>query len=318
MDKITTQSITNTKIFTNRHARLCVFAAYMEDHLVEDSLLYYLKEILKICDGIIFIADNPICKSELEKIRPYVIYAHFEKHNKYDFGSYAIGFDWLQNTEYYNSTKEILFANDSVFGPYRSLQDFISKKNATPNAEFFGATKSSFGWKTNESGKVDWTFEPHVQSYFFMVTSSVFTKPYFLSFMRSVVSQSSKLDVIIKYEIGLSTLLSRHGHNMLAYCDLNLAENPTIFFIEKNKKMFFIKKAMIGYSQTYKANQIFRNHGYPFQFFKNKVKLVNAKERVVLHFFLIFELYRLLKKHIPFVLTFISWIKERNSNNDLQ
>ena len=49
--------------------RVAVFASYSSNGTIADYVTYYLKGLKKVCDTIIFIADNPLLPKELEKIK---------------------------------------------------------------------------------------------------------------------------------------------------------------------------------------------------------------------------------------------------------
>ena len=50
--------------------RLCVFAHYDRDGLIEDYVLYYLQALKEVCYDIIFVSDCDIQATELEKLFP--------------------------------------------------------------------------------------------------------------------------------------------------------------------------------------------------------------------------------------------------------
>lgn len=52
---------------------------------------------------------------------------------------------------------------------------------------------------------------PHIQSYFVAFKKKVFLSEIFDNFMRSITFEENKRDVIIKYEIGLSEILTSNG-----------------------------------------------------------------------------------------------------------
>lgn len=56
--------------------RLAFFSFYDWDNIIDDYVIYYLKELKKTCD-VVFIADNVLSKKELEKIEKliYIKYA---------------------------------------------------------------------------------------------------------------------------------------------------------------------------------------------------------------------------------------------------
>ena len=49
--------------------RLVIFAGYDKDNIIDDYVVYYIKELRKIAD-IIYVSDCNMLESELEKISP--------------------------------------------------------------------------------------------------------------------------------------------------------------------------------------------------------------------------------------------------------
>lgn len=105
--------------------RICLFAGYDKTNIIQDYVVYYLKELSSVSD-VYYMADNEISESEKLKIIPYVKGAYGFHHKKYDFGSWQeliniIG--WEKILEY----DELILANDSVFGPVYPIKDFFNK-----------------------------------------------------------------------------------------------------------------------------------------------------------------------------------------------
>lgn len=48
--------------------RVCIFAHYDRDDIVDDYVIYYLKALQKICATIIFVSDCNLSKEEIKKI----------------------------------------------------------------------------------------------------------------------------------------------------------------------------------------------------------------------------------------------------------
>ena len=101
------------------HKRVAIFAFYSKKNIIDFEVIYYLKELRKYVDGIVFIADCELSKEEFNKISDLIIYSDCHRHKKYDFGSYSKGFQWLKQKDFFNEINEIIFCNDSVLGPYR-------------------------------------------------------------------------------------------------------------------------------------------------------------------------------------------------------
>lgn len=112
----------------NREIRKCaIFASYCKDETIPEYVVYYLKELSKIVDAIIFIADNGLKDhQEINKIIDYVEFAQFGKHNTFDFGSYKIGFEYLKSNNLLNNIDELYMTNDSCYGPVNGFENIIN------------------------------------------------------------------------------------------------------------------------------------------------------------------------------------------------
>ncbi len=248
MDETNLKSLIKTKSIENIpsiHRRYAVFASYTSNGIIGNDVVFYLRELNKITDGIVFIADNEINEEEAKKLDDLTIYYKFERHNEYDFGSYKRGFLYLKESGLLNNANEIIFANDSCYGPLKPLDKFIKKWEIENKPDFYGITVNNYGI---QYGKTTYTMvkNPHIQSYFFMVTKSIFEKDFFVNFMNSIKSENSKNSVIYKYEIGLSDEIKKNNFKIASYFIFkNEKENPTLIgkkLLYTIRNGFFIKK----------------------------------------------------------------------------
>lgn len=172
--------------------RAVIFAHYDKDNLVDDYVVYYLQALRKIANTIVFVSCNDLSEKERLKTGADIIIA--EPHREYDFGSYKRGVLALNTDDY----DEIIFANDSCYGPLYSLEPiFEQMSNKT---DFWGITCNKW---------FDSKVRPHIQSYFLVFGKKVFGE--LAGFLNSVKEEPEKKAVIEKYEIGLSEYLHAHG-----------------------------------------------------------------------------------------------------------
>ncbi len=225
--------------------RAAIFAHYDANGIVKDYVLYYIKELKKIADTIIFVScgnlKNQECISELtDKVIA-------QTHDEYDFGSYKRGFLYLK--PYLKDYDELIFANDSCYGPLYSLDEIFFQMDG---CDFWGITKNNFGYKKNTSHF--FIKRTHIQSYFIVFKKNIFTQEFFANFLESVKHQENKKLVISNYEIGLTELLTEKGYKyktfINGYPNIN---NVTILkwrqIIEKYN-MPFIKKSLFDLKNT--------------------------------------------------------------------
>jgi rhamnosyltransferase len=196
--------------------RAVVFAHYDKQNIIDDYVVYYLKALKEISDEIIFVS---CCESlDTGKIDDIVSKTIAEKHDEYDFGSYKRGYLYLK--ERLNEFDELVFVNDSCYGPFFPLKNVFDEMDKK-DCDFWGITKNNFGYK--KSRFKFFVKRPHIQSYFISFKKNVFTSKIFNNFMQSITVQKSKRDIISKYEIGLSELLYENYFKYDVY--INAFEN---------------------------------------------------------------------------------------------
>lgn len=227
--------------------RAAVFAHYDKDGTIKDYVLFYLQELKKIADTIIFVScnniKNPGC---LEGIVDKII---DKPHDEYDFGSYKRGFLFLQDK--LDEYDELIFANDSCYGPLYPLKNIFSEME-NKKCDFWGITKNNFGYK--KSIGHFFIKRPHIQSYFIVFKKEIFTKDFFADFISSIKHQENKKQIVSNYEIGLTELLVQNDYQyktfINAYENIN---NITILKwreIIKKYKMPFVKKSLFDLKNT--------------------------------------------------------------------
>ena len=106
--------------------RLAIFAGYDKDGIIDDYVIYYIKELKKIAD-IIYVSDCDIIESELEKISPYCIHMINGRHREYDFGSYKRGYLYARDNNLLNNYHYLIFCNDSMYGPFFEFEPIFEE-----------------------------------------------------------------------------------------------------------------------------------------------------------------------------------------------
>jgi lipopolysaccharide biosynthesis protein len=190
--------------------RLCLLAGYSETNTIEDYVVYYAQSLARYAD-VYYLADNDLPESEMRKLDAFVKGRWAVRHKKYDFGSWQelirkLG--WSQLEGY----ASLILTNDSNYGPVRDLSSLFETMDQS-GFDFWGVTKNNGVF-------------PHLQSYFLNFYKNVFSRGDFRRFFESVCEETSKVDVCVKYEIGLTKLLHLQGLSYGAYIDRDKLDVP--------------------------------------------------------------------------------------------
>lgn len=177
--------------------RTVVFASYSKQGIIADYILFYLRGLQEVADRIIFIADNEISAPEQEKLEGIVIYKECKRHGCYDFGSYRKGYEWAEKNGILNDTDELIFCNDSCYGPIMPFGEVFSKIEKT-ECDFWGMVESCVSMV-------------HLQSYYLVFKKQVFNSEAFRDFVFSFGKQESFDDYVTKYETNFTSHLCKAG-----------------------------------------------------------------------------------------------------------
>ena len=181
--------------------RLFLFAGYDKQGIIDDTLIHYLTALSALGD-IVLIMDCEVQDSQkLDQIKN-LLHTEFKHHGEYDFGSYKRGYMWAYDKKILGEYDWVYLVNDSVYGPLFDLAPALEKLESA-GTDLTGMT--SFFDK----------FVPkHVQSWFVGLSKKIASSPMIYDFMQSVKARSKKIEVICKYEVGLSRTILQHGFEM--------------------------------------------------------------------------------------------------------
>lgn len=226
-----------------------IFATYDKNSLISDNVIAYISELKKYNDYIVLVADNAINVKEINKIKNLVDYCCFIRHGEYDFGSYKRGYNFLKKQSFFNNLKNITFCNDSILYQNKSLKKYFIEQKKYP---FFGLTCNMYAFRIRPKNRIR-TKQPHIQSFFFSLNDGIFKTKWFYRFINSVKKQKIRSEIIIKYEVGLSDLIIKHGYELHSFYppNKNLVD-PCGYYLNINSpfkdECIFIKKNSSRYS----------------------------------------------------------------------
>ncbi len=191
----------------DKNKRVAIFASYNKDNKIADHVVYYLKALRKVVGDIIFVSDNEMEKGVTEKLSGIVSKAICHRHGTYDFGSYHIGYSWALEHNLLDEAEEMVFVNDSCYGPVFPFENVFDKMNDKP-CDFWGLTDS---YETAH----------HLLSFFFVFRRNVFTSMPFHNFVSGFVRQISREYYVDLYEKKFTEFLENNGFKSAVYIDID-------------------------------------------------------------------------------------------------
>src|SRR5258708_1033384 len=173
---------------------LCYFSGYTEFPDYPDYVFYFLKRIIEAGFEIIFISSGQIRDNTLERLQK-ICSVVIQKENKgADFGAWKAG---LSLTEYGKKSNMLLFANDSIPGPFFSLKPVLK--------EFLGNDLDLYGLTASVEGT------HHIQSSFLFISYKIFSSDTWQEFWNDLPCYPEKDNIINDYEVEFSKKILSAG-----------------------------------------------------------------------------------------------------------
>lgn len=212
--------------------RVCLFAAYDRDGIVDDYVVDYLTELSRHAD-VFYLADGVLDPGELDKIAGVTKGAWSVPHAAYDFGSFSMLARDLVGWDVLDAYDEVILANDSCY-LVRPLDDVFARMD-TIACDWWSlqATSMEHGESFDGDGEPiplaeakerfvgprKWTdvHYLHLSSYFLVYRRPVVSDPGFRFRLDTVSGQRDKMLVVHKYEVGISRYLMDAGFDFETY-----------------------------------------------------------------------------------------------------
>ncbi len=217
--------------------RVCIFAHYDKDNIVDDYVYYYLRELITVTQKLLFITVSNISKADIAKLETLNIEVIKRKNIGYDFYSYKIGIERLDLSFY----DELIICNDSTFGPIVSMKNIFDKMH-DEECDFWGIT---------DSEEIDY----HLQSYFIVFRKPILQSVIFIDFWNKLKILDDKHEIIKRYEVGISQILLKKNYNSQVYTKYPTNEYNNVTKLLKRlwENPYKIFKLLVSPSKYYTA-----------------------------------------------------------------
>jgi lipopolysaccharide biosynthesis protein len=176
--------------------RVAVFAHFDAQNEVKRYILHYLAALRAHCSRVIFVSVSKLPEQEQAKLRTLCDQVLLKNNRGFDFGMWKYALEHVDLA----SSDELLLVNSSVFGPITPLATVIERMSNDPCDV----------WAMTDNREHRW----HLQSYFLVFKTAALHSAAFQDFWHKVVEFHDKKQVILSYEIGLSTFMEEHGFRL--------------------------------------------------------------------------------------------------------
>lgn len=210
------------KLSTGDNKIICLLAHYNKDSVIPEWLYHYIKELKKSGCDIVIIISSPIVKNSCKnKLLAHEIGFIHRNNIGYDFGSWRTAIKALPTIQ--KNYKTVLFANDSVYGPFTELSKII---NNLENRNFDV-------WSLTNSLEI----QPHLQSYFWAISNNGLQGSFFNFFWKKYYRYySQRKTVINRYELKIKLIAEKQFYLKTGcYFDLEVFKNNEIYNTNPSK-----------------------------------------------------------------------------------
>jgi len=194
--------------------RALIYVHFDRDGIVDPHVEFALAQYRPHFDHTVFVSPSV---KELAPTQKSLVDSFVPRENiGYDFGSWRDGLQSLEADRY----EEIVFANDSVYGPLWS-PGAVLEFGRQRDLDFWGMVKSD----QSVSGSVA---SPHIQSWFFAARKRLIQSDAFQNFWLGVEPVGSKREIIQRFEVGLTETVVGGGYRVGAVYESKKSLNARI------------------------------------------------------------------------------------------
>jgi hypothetical protein len=256
--------------------RIAFFAGYDVDGIVDQYVVDYIAELSKFAD-VYYLADCFMKSGELEKLKRFTTQAWAFPHGGYDFGSHSklakdlVG--WAEVEKY----DELLIVNDSCYllSPLSGVFDKMidqeidwwglqatkgiamtrnKSENRFPNPLPMNLVTGELVSNYIKSSQFDF----HLGSYFLAFRTNVINDEGFRKRIENVVIETNKLNIVMKYEIGLTRYLLSKKYRFNTFVDFLYPFHPVYsnWYLSLQSAGFPLIKKYLFSNNHYKVQRL--------------------------------------------------------------
>lgn len=192
--------------------RLGIFQMNDSDGIVDDYILFLLKDIRPNLSELVIVVNGTLQSTEEKKLFEYTNKIFYRKNEGFDAGAYKQVIIEYLGLKYIREFSELLIFNDTFFGPFYPFH-FVFEKMGNKEVDFWGITlHGEYKRKGNYMPE-------HIQSYFLVIRREMLKSIYFEEFWRSLKDIKNFRQLVDEFETSFTVFFSNHGFRYAAYVE---------------------------------------------------------------------------------------------------
>jgi len=208
--------------------RLCIFSFYDGDGIVDDYVFYFLKEMGKHVDRILFYSNGPLSRDAEIALRELGHEVIQRPNVGLDVMAYKEG---LQRIDFDSDGRydEVLMANHTCYGPiypFTELFDAMEKRDC----DFWGITAHTETAPGSLIGAGRLSY--HINANFMAVRSKMLSSPIFREYWNAFSAEPGRDDAVTRHEATFTEYFTSRGFNSDTYLECRKYSRPDPALLE--------------------------------------------------------------------------------------
>lgn len=207
---------------SDKTRRLAIYVTYDKDGIIDDYIVFCILALKKLNASVVIVSNHVLSDKMREKAgcADYV----FEREDTgFDAGGIADALNNLIGWEVVKKFDELIFMNDSVFGPFFDIQEMFDEMDQRRELDFWGITRraeSDFDGGTM-------IYPDHIQLYFYVVRTRMLVSREFRHYWMNIPDRITDFrSAITNYEFEFTKHFELCGYQWGVYIQDNEFETP--------------------------------------------------------------------------------------------
>lgn len=204
--------------------RLGVFVFYDPQSIVDDYVLYLLREMRSVCAEIITVCNGKLTVEGKSRLLRHCDTVLCRENRGMDAGALKDYFTNLGSRECWSTFDELVWFNDTCYGPLIPMEEVFAEMEQRESCDFWGITAHA-GSSARWPGCGNVGIEEHLQSYFIVVKQPLLGDERFWRFWKDMVISDDFYQTVANYELSLTRTFASWGYRYGVFCDTRSRDN---------------------------------------------------------------------------------------------